>query len=150
MKNNLVLNLSFLVFSLHFGGCISDPVDNIRKKANNDKDFLTEITWDYTNKDFGEIEEGQKLEVIYRFTNKGKKPLVIKNAKASCGCTVPSIPKEPIMPGQTGLLKAIFDSNGRPGENHKNITVFTNTNPGEQTLDFSVKVKPLQTGPIPK
>jgi hypothetical protein len=72
--------------------------------------------------------------------NTGSKPLVIKNVQATCGCTVPEIPKEPVMPGKSGYIKAVFDSKGRAGENHKSITVFANTTPGEHKLDFSVNV----------
>jgi hypothetical protein len=142
MKFNPFLYLFFVgVFSI-FGGCISDPNEAILEKANSDEKFVTDIEWAATEKNLGIIEEGQKIEVMYQFTNKGTKPLVIKSATATCGCTVPELPKEPIMPGKSGMLKAVFDSEGRSGLNHKSITVVTNTNPGQHNLDFTVEVNP--------
>ncbi len=130
-----------VVFSLA-SGCITDPNEEIRKQAISDEKFITEIEWETPQKQLGTIEEGQRIEVIYKFTNKGSKPLVIKSANASCGCTVPEIPKEPVMPGKSGMLKAVFDSRGRSGENHKTISVTANTKEESHTLDFTVKVNP--------
>ncbi|HMI79514.1 MAG TPA: DUF1573 domain-containing protein [Ferruginibacter sp.] len=79
---------------------------------------------------FGKVSDGEKVEYNYRFKNSGKTPLVIINATASCGCTVPQKPEKPIMPGEMGFIKAIFDSKGRVGEVHKTINVTSNANPG--------------------
>ena len=137
--------LALLFFS---AGCITDPNEAINEQALNDKDFTTEIAWSQTERDLGTIEEGQKVEIVFEFTNKGKKPLVIKNVAATCGCTVPEIPKEPVMPGQKGYIKAVFDSNGRPGSNHKNITVDANTQPqGSHQLGFTVNVNGKPAAP---
>ncbi len=142
MNIRALLGLSFIVVTSLFGGCITNPNEDIRKKANTDEKFVTEIAWDTTKRDMGVIEEGQQLEVIYAFTNKGKKPLVFKTAQASCGCTVPELPKEPIMPGKSGVLKAVFNSAGRVGANHKTVTVYSNTNPKSFVLEFDVTVNP--------
>lgn len=140
MKFSSFLYLASIAAMLLVGGCITDPNEDIREKAKNDVKFVTEIAWDNTKKDMGVIEEGQQLEVIYAFTNKGDKPLVFKTAQASCGCTVPELPKEPIMPGKSGVLKAVFNSAGRTGANHKTVTVYSNTNPGSFVLEFDVTV----------
>jgi len=79
---------------------------------------------------FGKVSDGEKVEYNYRFKNSGKNPLVIINATASCGCTVPQKPEKPIMPGEMGFIKAIFDSKGRVGEVHKTINVTSNASPG--------------------
>lgn len=143
MIRNTITNLLLAVIIFSATGCVTDPAEDIREKALNDKEFLTEIAWDQTEKDLGSIEEGQKLEVVFTFTNKGKKPLVIKTVQATCGCTVPEVPKEPVMPGNKGLIKAVFDSQGRSGSNHKTITVQANTKPQESfQLNFNVEVKP--------
>src|SRR5271169_767174 len=64
-----------------------------------DSSLFTKITWlDSTERDFGSIQEGQKLEVAYRFLNSGNKPLIIARVQPSCGCTVAEQPEEPIMP----------------------------------------------------
>jgi hypothetical protein len=141
MKTKSFFTLAILSGLVLSTGCITDPNDDIKAKALNDKEFVTEIAWTQTERDLGTIEEGQKIEIAYEFTNTGKKPLVIKNVTATCGCTVPEIPKEPIMPGQKGLIKAVFDSQGRAGANHKTISVEANTQPaGSHQLAFTVNV----------
>ena len=79
---------------------------------------------------FGKVTDGEKVEYSYRFKNTGDKPLVITNATASCGCTVPQKPEKPILPGETGFIKVVFDSKGRVGSAHKTITVSSNARPG--------------------
>jgi hypothetical protein len=67
--------------------------------------------------------------------------LVIANVVASCGCTVPEKPEQPFAPGEEGVIKAKFDSNGRKGENRKQITVEANTSPVNiHDLEFRVEV----------
>lgn len=101
---------------------------------------LTSIQWLDSTFDKGTIAEGEKLEIVYRFKNTGDKPLVIKSAKGSCGCTVPEKPDAPIAAGKEGFIKATFDSNNRPGPNHKTVTVESNTNPSTYNLTFNVVV----------
>jgi len=79
---------------------------------------------------FGKITDGEKVEYSYRFKNTGTKPLVIQDASASCGCTVPQKPEKPILPGETGFIKIVFDSKGRVGNAYKTVTVLSNANPG--------------------
>ena len=104
---------------------------------------LTTIQWlDGGDKDFGKIKEGENLDVSFRFKNTGTKPLVISNVTASCGCTVPETPKKPYAPGETGVIKASFNSTGKPGMQSKQVNVFANVNPSMTTLVFRVEVKP--------
>lgn len=102
---------------------------------------LTAIEWETTTKDYGTIQEGQKLEVSFTFKNVGNENLVIKSVSPSCGCTAAEPPAKPIPPGGTGEIKASFDSKGRMGENHKDLYVEANTE-GTKThrLVFDVKV----------
>ncbi|MFM6926108.1 MAG: DUF1573 domain-containing protein [Ferruginibacter sp.] len=79
---------------------------------------------------FGKVTDGEKVEYSYRFRNTGTKPLVVVQATASCGCTVPQKPEKPIMPGEIGFIKIVFDSKNRVGNAHKTITVESNANPG--------------------
>lgn len=78
---------------------------------------------------FGKVTEGEKVTFNFRFKNSGSKPLVIASTSASCGCTVPEKPERPILPGETGFIKVVFNSKGKMGHNEKNITVMANTNP---------------------
>ncbi len=91
--------------------------------------------------DFGEINEGEKVKYAFKFTNDGKNPLVIQDAKPSCGCTVPTYSKDPVPPGGSGEIIAEFDSNGRPGEVNKTITITANTEPTTTVLYLKGKVK---------
>ncbi len=90
--------------------------------------------------DFGKVTDGEKVEYNYRFKNTGTKPLVIINVSATCGCTVPQKPEKPVMPGETGFIKVVFDSKGRVGSAHKAITVTSNANPGFPELQLTGEV----------
>lgn len=83
---------------------------------------------------FKTVTDGEKVMYSYRFKNIGTKPLVIVEATASCGCTVPQKPEKPILPGETGFIKIVFDSKGRVGEAHKTISVISNAKPEFPTL----------------
>ena len=105
-------------------------------------DFTT-IQWlDSTYHDMGKVKEGKVVEVSFRFKNTGDKPLIITNVSASCGCTIPEKPEEPFAPGQEGIIKAKFDSKGRPvGEARKEVYVTGNIKPeNSQVLTFRVEI----------
>ena len=89
---------------------------------------------------FGNVTDGDKVEYSYRFRNTGKNPLIVSSAVASCGCTVPEKPEEPIKPGETGFLKVVFNSKGRVGEVHKTITVNSNAYPKFPELELTGQV----------
>lgn len=114
-----------------------------KDQAAKDSANFTTMEWlDSTVKDLGQIKEGQVVEVSYRFKNTGDKPLIIAGVSASCGCTVPEKPEKPIAPGQEDVIKAKFDSKGRPkGENRKDVFVTANTKPQSSTqLSFKVVI----------
>lgn len=90
---------------------------------------------------FGSVNDGEKVEYSYRFRNTGKKSLIVSSAVASCGCTVPEKPEEPIKPGETGFLKVVFNSKGRVGPVHKEITVTSNAYPKFPVLQLTGEVK---------
>ena len=118
------------------------PID---KKV--DPATLTTVLWMDSVLNQGSILEGTKMEVVFRFKNTGVKPLVIESAQASCGCTVAEKPEEPIMPGQEGRIKAVFNSQGRVGANHKTINVRANTAPPSHIVEFNVNVVGKTEGP---
>jgi hypothetical protein len=84
-----------------------------------------EITFDKEVHDYGNLKQGADASYEFRFTNTGKEPLIVSQAKGSCGCTVPSWPKEPIKPGQSATIKVKYDSN-RPGPINKSVTITSN------------------------
>jgi len=90
---------------------------------------------------FGKVTDGEKVEYSYRFKNTGTKPLVIIDASASCGCTVPQKPEKPILSGEIGFIKIVFDSKGRVGEAHKTITIMSNANPEFPQLALTGEVE---------
>ena len=87
-----------------------------------------EIKFEKTSHDFGTFtESNSKVTCTFKFTNTGDKLLVIHQAIASCGCTVPQYPKEPIKPGESGEIIVTYDGEGKfPGHFRKSITLRTN------------------------
>lgn len=75
--------------------------------------------------DYGEVNYNGDGTREFTFKNTGTEPLVITNAKGSCGCTVPEWPKEPIRPGTTGIIKIKYDTK-RSGPISKTVTITTN------------------------
>lgn len=92
--------------------------------------------------DYGTIEKGADGVRTFEFTNIGNEPLIISNVKSSCGCTVPSKPKDPIMPGKTGEIKVKYDTN-RVNPIRKTITVMSNA----ETPTVALKIKGLVIDP---
>jgi len=78
---------------------------------------------------FGKISQGEKVNHEFKFKNTGKSPLIITNATATCGCTTPDIPKAPIKPGESGVIKVVFNSTGKMGMQDKIVTITSNANP---------------------
>lgn len=89
--------------------------------------------------DYGEIEKGSEPLRQFHFTNVGLEPLIIKNAKGSCGCTVPDYPKEPILPGQSATIDVRYDTN-RIGQFTKTVTLTTNMEEPKLVLTIKGKV----------
>ena len=86
-----------------------------------------EIKFEKTNHDFGSFPESQKVTCTFKFTNTGDNLLVIHQAIASCGCTVPQYPKQPIKPGESGEITVTYNGAGKfPGHFKKSITIRTN------------------------
>ena len=87
-----------------------------------------EIRFEKLTHDFGTFPDSSpKVTCVFNFTNVGTLPLVINQAIASCGCTVPEYPKTPIKPGEKGQIKVTYNGAGKfPGHFKKSITVRTN------------------------
>ena len=103
-------------------------------------DFETKVV------DYGMIEHNSDGQRSFVFTNNGTDPLIIKNAKGSCGCTVPTWPREPIMPGETSNIGVKYATN-RVGKFTKTITLTTNASkrPTILTIKGEVKSAPKET-----
>jgi len=109
------------------------------KKAENAP--KTSISFEKKKHDFGEIQEGDVVTEKFSFTNSGDEPLIISNAKGSCGCTVPSWPKEPIPPGESDEIEVKYNSSNKKGNERKTVTITGNTQPKQTRLTITADVK---------
>tara|TARA_R110000850_G_scaffold218852_3_gene344484 strand:- start:84340 stop:84855 length:516 start_codon:yes stop_codon:yes gene_type:complete len=99
------------------------------------------MTFDKAEHDFGKIAQGTNVEHMFTFTNTGEAPLIVSDAKGSCGCTVPEFTKDPIAPGETGEMLVKFNGSG---QNQRTITVniSANTQKGTERVTIKAFVEP--------
>ncbi len=111
-------------------------LEEARKRDIDIKKGAPVIKFDRTEHNFGTVVDGDIIETTFTLTNTGKSALVITDAKVTCGCTVPSWPKnKPIQPGETADIKVKFDTAGKGGGRQtKTVTLFTNTAVGRELL----------------
>lgn len=96
----------------------------------------TTMAFEEESFDFGTVEEGEIVTHTYAFTNTGSEPLIISDARGSCGCTVPSRPTAPIAPGERGEITVRFDTRNKVGERNQRVTVIANTNPSRSVINL--------------
>ncbi|NEM96273.1 DUF1573 domain-containing protein [Pontibacter burrus] len=112
------------------------------------------MTFKETVYDFGTVKQGEVINHTFTFTNTGKEPLIIENASASCGCTVPEWTRTPIAPGKTGEIKVEFNSTGKFGQQAPMVTIRANTEPNitQVSLRGTVEANTIPTagadGPV--
>ncbi|MFT4061959.1 MAG: DUF1573 domain-containing protein [Edaphocola sp.] len=100
----------------------------------------TQIFFPEEHFDFGKVKEGEKVRHSFKFRNTGKNPLMISDAQASCGCTVPTFSREPVMPGNEGDIVVEFNTKGRKGKNHKNVLITSNADRERVSVSFDAEV----------
>ncbi len=128
-------------------GIGDDPGHSHELDARNERDEkvkqmpATKISFPESKFDFGKIKEGAKVRHAFKFRNVGDHPLLIADAIASCGCTVPSFSKQPIKPGEEGEIMVEFDSKGRKGKNTKSVIIVSNAEGGKVSLNFEAEVE---------
>jgi hypothetical protein len=108
---------------------------------------LTKLEFLESSFDFGKIDEGKKVEHVFKFKNTGENPLVLQDARASCGCTIPEYTKDTIAPGSEGQMKVIYDSANKEGQINKTVTVTANTEPATTDIKISAFVVKKVAGP---
>ena len=150
MRKIVLVSLAVL-FALSFTSCNEGNASSKVKKENLEsakkrdseinKGFAA-IKFDKKVHDFGTVKEGDIVEAKFALTNTGKTDLVITKAQPSCGCTVPTWPKEAIKPGETAEVVAKFNTSGKPNKQNKSITLFTNTQKGREMLTIKGNVTP--------
>ena len=137
--------LAAIFFGFVFKSCDSNPsnkimVENVKATEERlEKSYDSpEIKFDFDSYDFGEVKDGEVVEVDFNFTNSGKSDLIIFDASASCGCTVPEFPQNvKIQPGQKEKLKVRFDTSNKPGKQMKSVTLTTNTDTAKKIIKLS-------------
>ena len=99
--------------------------------------------------DFGTIEQDSRNPKTFTFTNTGENPLIISDAKGSCGCTVPQYPREPIAPGETGEIEVVYSPGKQKNQQTKTVTITANTEPATTVLRISANVNAGEEGDAP-
>ena len=94
-----------------------------------DKIKYAEMTFETNRWKFGQIQQGENVEKTFHFENTGNNPLIISSAVGTCGCTVPTWPKEPIQPGEKGEIRVKFTSGTKQGKHSKQVNITANTKP---------------------
>jgi hypothetical protein len=141
MKSIFYLTIALFVFA----GCNKSKdgsaleASTIEKSESNVKE--PKFNFNETAWDFGKITEGDRVEHTFKFKNVGESDLIISNCSASCGCTIPNWPKEPIAPGESGTIKVEFNSAGKSDLVTKDVTILANTNPVKTMLQIKVFVE---------
>ncbi len=133
MKKHLPIALAFLVFA-----GLNAMAQSSNDKANSQG--APEITFENEVHDYGTIDYAGDGVYAFKFTNTGKEPLVISDARGSCGCTVPKWPKEPILKGQSNIINVSYDTK-RPGPFTKTVTVTSNATSVTKVLTIKGVVK---------
>jgi exosome complex RNA-binding protein Rrp4 len=113
-------------------------VEELEKKdtVTINQDDLPKIEFHTKEYDFGKVKAGEVVKYNFKFKNTGKKPLMIHQAFASCGCTVPTWTKDPILPGENGSIFVEFNTKGKKGFQNKKINIKANTIPEDNILEL--------------
>lgn len=146
MKKGILLIAA--VGAMFFTSCKEDAsskvkAENVETAAERDAQtvYYPELSFEKEEHDFGTIAKGTAVEHTFKFTNTGKAPLVITNASSSCGCTVPTYPRnESIAPGETRELTVKFDGSGQ-GQVTKTVNITANTESGTEKIRIKAFVE---------
>ena len=107
------------------------------------------VKFDKVVHDYGEMEQHGDGRCEFKFTNEGKEPLILSNVRSSCGCTVPEWPRQPILPGQSDVIKVKYDTK-RVGMINKSISVYSNASQSPVTLRIKGKIHAKSAGTLPE
>ncbi|MGO3183488.1 MAG: DUF1573 domain-containing protein [Aequorivita sp.] len=146
MKKSVLIVAILSVFA--FSSCKDNAADKVNEEnvaAAADRDAesgkFPVMTFEEGQFDFGTIDQGTNVEHVFKFKNTGDAPLMIVNAKSSCGCTVPEYTKESVAPGDSGEMLVKFNGSGQ-NQVSKTVTISANTKKGTETLTIKAFVTP--------
>lgn len=122
-------------------------VSSVRVVAQSPQTSGPVMTFEVTSIDYGTIAKGADPLRKFKFTNTGNEPLIIKTAKGSCGCLVPTFPQEPLMPGESNVIEVRYDTI-RVGMFTKTVTLTTNETDSTHTLTVKGEVED-KSAPVP-
>ena len=128
-----------VLFALSFNAFAQEEQ---KVEVNNDPN-APEIVFETEVHDFGTIEYGGNGTYDFKFSNTGKSPLIISNARGSCGCTVPKWPKEPVGKGQSASINVQYDTK-RPGPFTKTVTINSNAKSATKVITIKGTVSPAE------
>ena len=123
------------IAQLETNSAVATPV-NVQAAQVADPSSLGSFEFPAMEYNFGTIKEGEVVEHLFKFTNNGQAPLVISNITASCGCTSPDWSKAPVMPGEEGFVKVVFNSAAKSGAQAPTVSIQANTNPNVTRLQM--------------
>jgi hypothetical protein len=158
MKKLLLIGIAIATFT--FTSCQEEAAKKVNEEkvaeaTERDAQQAEFPTMDFEEKehDFGKVEEGDVVEHVFTFTNNGDAPLIITDAKASCGCTIPSYPKNtPIAAGESGEMLVKFNTRGKPNQQMKQVRITANTESGREAIRIKAfvnpKAKPATGSPV--
>ena len=141
MKHQFLIALAVLT-----GSCNSDlqnasvNAGDVYVSGNSQNPQLPQLSFDAEVFNFGLLTQGEKVSHDFYFKNTGKKPLIISAAEGSCGCTVPEYPKDPIAPGESGVIKVTFNTESKSGTQEKTVTLVTNCEPSTRLLRIQAEI----------
>lgn len=139
MKMRSILFMLMFTMSCTFSACNSEA-ENEDTQTDTNSTGLPEMLFIEETHDFGTITQGEKVSYSFVFKNIGGTDLVISSANGSCGCTVPTFPKEPVKAGQEGKIDVVFDSDGKSGMVEKTITLVSNCDPSNTLLTINANI----------
>ncbi len=144
MKTIYILVASVLIFT---SSCKEQSTDistndvmNSKSADGSNNSSLPDIKFEEETHDFGRITQGEKVTYAFKFKNTGGANLIISSANGSCGCTIPSYPKKPILPGEEALIDVVFASEGKSGVVEKSVTLVTNCEPSTKIIYIKANI----------
>ncbi len=124
------------------GSEIKDIIRNpVTANAETDTTNIAKMTFEKDTFFFGQVKEGAVINHKFKFTNTGTVPLLIHDARSTCGCTIPKWPKSPISPGESGVINVKFNTEKKEGFQDKPVTVLANTYPNSTVVHVVGEVK---------